>query len=243
RGHVRPARRAGGGALRARHRGARHVGLPGAVHAGAWVRVPPTRTAGAAAAAETGAGRHGRPIRKLDERRPRDEEDRGDHPARPAPDGAGRTRRAGRVRADRDRGHGLRPAEGLHRAVPRLPINHRVNDAPHHVLKEFYSCEVAGRTLESANLFALRAKVASALEMIAPARTLPLAYFRVPAMDYSLPVYEDDGEIVSPVLSGPKLKADELAGIREAVCRYLISAGYVEDESEVAVGVLRPRDL
>jgi len=125
----------------------------------------------------------------------------------------------------------------------RLPIHHRVNDAPHPVLKEIYSCEVAGRTLESANLFALRAKVASALEMIAPARTLPLAYFRVPAMDYSLPVYEDDGEIVSPVLSGPKLKADELAGIREAVCRYLISAGYVEDGSEVVVGVLRPRDL
>jgi hypothetical protein len=125
----------------------------------------------------------------------------------------------------------------------RLPIQQRPNDAPHPVLKEIYSCEVAGRTLEAANLFALRAKVESALEMIAPARTLPLAYFRVPAMDYSLPVYEDDGEIVSPVLSGPKLKAPDLAGIRRAVCGHLLSAGYVEDESEVVVGVLRPRDL
>src|ERR687886_1121237 len=125
----------------------------------------------------------------------------------------------------------------------RLPIQHRPNDAPHPVLKEIYSCEVAGRTLEAANLFALREKVASALEMIAPARALPLAYFRVQAVDYSLPVYEDDGEVVSPVLSGPKLKARDLAGIRQAVCRYLVSAGYVEDGSEVSVGVLRPRDL
>src|SRR5436190_9742979 len=125
----------------------------------------------------------------------------------------------------------------------RLPIHHRPNDAPHPVLKEIYSCEVAGRELEAANLFALRAKVGSALDMIAPARTLPLAYFRVPEMDYSLPVYEEDGAIISPVLSGPKLKASDLAGIRRAVCGHLLSAGYVEDASDVAVGVLRPRDL
>jgi hypothetical protein len=125
----------------------------------------------------------------------------------------------------------------------RLPIQHRPNVAPHPVLKEIYSCEVAGQTLEAANLFALREKVAAMLETIAPARALPLAYFRAPAVDYSLPVYEDDGQIVSPVLAGPKLKARDLAGIRRAVCRYLLSAGYVEDESEVVVGVLRPRDL
>jgi hypothetical protein len=125
----------------------------------------------------------------------------------------------------------------------RVPIHHRPNVAPHPVLKEIYSCEVAGQTLEAANLFALRDRVASVLETIAPARALPLAYFRVPAVDYSLPVYEDDGQIISPVLAGPKLKARDLAGIRQAVCRYLLSAGYVEDESEVTVGVLRPRDL
>jgi hypothetical protein len=125
----------------------------------------------------------------------------------------------------------------------RLPIHHRPNVAPHPVLKEIYSCEVAGQTLEAANLFALREKVGSVLETIAPARALPLAYFRVAAVDYSLPVYEDDGQIVSPVLSGPKLKARDLAGIRRAVCRYLLSAGYVDDDSEVTVGVLRPRDL
>ncbi|TMC12484.1 MAG: hypothetical protein E6J29_08630 [Chloroflexi bacterium] len=125
----------------------------------------------------------------------------------------------------------------------RLPIHHRMNEDPHPVLKEIYSCEVAGRTLEAANLFALRDKVAALLDSIAPARTLPLAYFRVPAMDYELPVYEDDGEIVSPVLSGPKLKAADLAGIRRAVCRYLTSAGYVEDAEQVTAGVLRPRDL
>src|SRR4051794_10809303 len=62
-------------------------------------------------------------------------------------------------------------------------------------------------------------------------------------MDYSVPVYEDDGRIVSPVIGGPKLKADDLAGIRRNVCRYLMSAGYVTDWDDVEVGVVRPRDL
>ena len=125
----------------------------------------------------------------------------------------------------------------------RIPVHSRVNEAPHPILKEVYSCEVAGRTLEAANVFALREKVAALLDGIAPARALPLAYFRVPAIDYELPVYEDDGQIVAPVIAGPKLKARDLAGIRRHICRYLVSAGYVASEDEVSIGVLRPRDL
>ena len=43
---------------------------------------------------------------------------------------------------------------------------------------------MAGQALEAANVYALGAKVARLLETIAPARALPLCYFRVPAMDY-----------------------------------------------------------
>jgi hypothetical protein len=125
----------------------------------------------------------------------------------------------------------------------RIPVFQRMNEAPHPILKEIHWCEVAGRTLEAANVYALKDKVAALLDTIAPARVLPLAYFRVPEMDYELPVYEDDGDIVAPVLAGPKLKARDLAGIRRHVCRYLVSSGYVAAEEQVAVGVLRPRDL
>jgi hypothetical protein len=62
-------------------------------------------------------------------------------------------------------------------------------------------------------------------------------------MDYELPVYEDDGMLSSPVIGGPNLKAHDMAAIRRLVCRYLESAGYVHDMEEVAVGVVRPRDL
>ena len=127
--------------------------------------------------------------------------------------------------------------------VARLPIQHRTNPEPHPVLKEIHACEVAGRTLEAANVFALREKVSRALESIAPARALPLAYFRVPEMDYELPVYEDEGRIVCPIVAGPKLKARDLAGIRRDIGGYLTSAGYVEEPDQVIVGVLRPRDL
>jgi hypothetical protein len=125
----------------------------------------------------------------------------------------------------------------------RLPIRRLPNPSPHPILKEIHVCEVAGKTLEAANLYSLQAKVARQLETLAPGRSLPLCYFRVPAMDYELPVYEQGGELTSPVLGGPNLKARDLAGIRRVVCRYLISAGYVHDAEEVRVGVVRPRDL
>ena len=125
----------------------------------------------------------------------------------------------------------------------RIPIRSRLNESPHPILKEVHWCEVGGQTLEAANPHALRAKVARSLESLAPARTLPLCFFRSPALDYELPVYEDGGEFVSPVVGGPNLKARDLAGIRRHVCRYLVSAGYVHDPDEVVVGVLRPSDL
>ncbi|MBD0280952.1 MAG: hypothetical protein ICV69_01975 [Thermoleophilaceae bacterium] len=125
----------------------------------------------------------------------------------------------------------------------RIPVGRRVNPAPHPILKEIHCCEVAGQTLEAANVYALKAKVARVLETIAPGRTLPLCYFRAPAMDYELPVYEQGGWLTSPVLGGPRLRAHDLAGIRRQVCRYLESAGYVGHADEVTVGVVRPRDL
>src|SRR5919197_1548705 len=102
----------------------------------------------------------------------------------------------------------------------RIPVRRRPNPAPHPILKEIHECEVAGQPLEAANLYALRAKVARLLEGIAPGRSLPLCYFRVAAMDYELPVYEDDGELTSPVICGPNLRANDMAGIRRLVCRY-----------------------
>jgi hypothetical protein len=127
--------------------------------------------------------------------------------------------------------------------VARIPIRRRSNPHPHPVLKEIHSCEIAGRTLEAANVHALRAKVARALETIAPARTLPLCYFRVPAMDYALPVYERRDELTCAGVGAPNLKGRDLAEIRRNVCRYLQTAGYVRDLGDVEVGVLRPSDL
>jgi hypothetical protein len=125
----------------------------------------------------------------------------------------------------------------------RIPVHHRPNPDPHPLLKEIHACEIAGRTLEAGNVHALRGKVGKLLETIAPARTLPLCYFRVPAMDYALPVYERGDEITCAEIGGPSLKAGDLAGIRRAVCRHLQSAGYVADPEQVEVGVLRPSDL
>jgi hypothetical protein len=125
----------------------------------------------------------------------------------------------------------------------RIPVGRRVNPSPHPILKEIHHCEVAGQTLEAANVHALKAKVERLLDTIAPARTLPLCYFRAPAMDYELPVYEQGGWLTTPVLGGPRIRSRDLAGIRGQVCRYLESAGYVSHADDVTVTVVRPRDL
>ena len=65
----------------------------------------------------------------------------------------------------------------------RIPVSRWPNPAPHPVLKEIHSCEVAGRTLEAANVYALRTKVAAVLAQLAPGGALPVCYFRVPDMD------------------------------------------------------------
>lgn len=145
-------------------------------------------------------------------------------------------------------GHGYRFRLGVRAGIggqetARIELGSRVNPSPHPVLKEVHHCEVAGRTLEAANVFALRTKVATLLDALAPARALPLCFFRVPEMDYELPVYEDDGRITAPIIGGRNLRADDLAGIRRAVCRYLVSSGYVAEPEQVEVRVLRPRDL
>jgi hypothetical protein len=125
----------------------------------------------------------------------------------------------------------------------RIELHRRLNPDPHPLLKEIHSCEVVGRSLQAANVYALRAKVAALLDSIAPARTLPLCYFRAPAMDFELPVYEDEGRISAPILGGRRLRAADIAGIRGHVCRYLVAAGYASDPAEVEMLVLRPRDL
>jgi hypothetical protein len=132
---------------------------------------------------------------------------------------------------------------GFGRTEAGLPVYRRVNPSPHPILKEIYFCEVAGQTLEAANIFALRAKVQRTLEAIAPARTLPLCYFIAPRFEYSLPVYEEGSRLVCPVLTGPKIKGAELAAIREPVGRWLRTAGYLAPQEEPAVEVVRPSDL
>jgi hypothetical protein len=128
-------------------------------------------------------------------------------------------------------------------ASAAIPVFRRVNPHPHPVLKEIFHCEVAGSELEAANVHAVREKVARMLEVLAPAGSLPLAYFRAPASDFSLPIYEEGGKLVCPMIAGANLKGDDLAQIRSRVCRYLVNGGYVSDPGQVEINVVRPSDL
>lgn len=132
---------------------------------------------------------------------------------------------------------------GFGRTQAGLPVYRRENPSAHPILKEIYSCEVAGKVLEAANVYALREKVQRQLDAIAPAHQLPLCYFRAPRWDYSLPVYAEGSHLVCPVLTGPKIKASDLAEIRSAVVRHLRTAGYLASDEEAEILVVRPSDL
>ncbi|MGH2951085.1 MAG: hypothetical protein ACRDKX_03475 [Solirubrobacterales bacterium] len=148
-------------------------------------------------------------------------------------------------------------AGGFGRTRAGLPVYRNENPAEHPVLKEIYHCEVAGKILEAANIYALREKVRAQIEVIAPAHSLPLCYFRAPRYDYSLPVYQEQGastaarlgyasrgaKLVCPVLAGPKLKAEGLAELREPVVRHLRTSGYLTEDEQPEVLVVRPSDL
>ena len=131
--------------------------------------------------------------------------------------------------------------EGTTRAG--IPAYRRDNPAPHPILKEIYHCEVAGKILEAANIHALVAKAQRQLEVIAPAGSLPLGYFRAPRFDYSLPVHEEGSHLVCPVLAGPRIRADGLAELREPVVDHLRAAGYLEPGEDPELLVVRPSDL
>src|SRR5213596_1785528 len=60
---------------------------------------------------------------------------------------------------------------GFGRVRAGLPVYRRENPSPHPVHKEIYQCEVAGKILEAANIYALREKVERQLDVIAPARS------------------------------------------------------------------------
>jgi hypothetical protein len=134
-------------------------------------------------------------------------------------------------------------ASGFGRTRAGLPVYRGTNPAPHPVLKEIYHCEVAGKRLEAANIHALREKVRAQLEVIAPAHSLPLCYFRAPRYDYSLPVYEQGSKLVCPVLAGPRLRAASLGELRDPVVRHLHTSGYLADAEDPEVLVVRPSDL
>jgi hypothetical protein len=132
---------------------------------------------------------------------------------------------------------------GVNGGATRIAVDRRPNPAPHPILKEIHSCELAGRTLEAESPDALRRKAAAMLEALAPAGVLPLAYFRAPAAAYELPVYEDDGHIVAHAFGGTRSRARDLAGLRAHVARHLVSAGYVATEEDLQVGFVDRADL
>jgi hypothetical protein len=132
---------------------------------------------------------------------------------------------------------------GASDGAARIAVDRRANPAPHPILKEIHSCEIAGRTLEAESAEVLRGKVARMLEGIAPARALPLAYFRAPAAGYELPVYADDDHIVAHAFGGTRSRARDLAGVRAHVSRHLLGAGYVASEDDLELGWVDPVDL
>jgi hypothetical protein len=142
-----------------------------------------------------------------------------------------------------ERAEGCFLVAGVNGGATRIAVDRRPNPAPHPILKEINSCEIAGRTLEAESPDALRRKVAAMLESLAPAGVLPLAYFRAPAAAYELPVYEDDGHIVAHAFGGTRSRARDLAGLRAHVARHLVTAGYIAAEDDLQIGFIDPADL
>lgn len=61
-----------------------------------------------------------------------------------------------------------------------LPVYWRLNRAPHPILKEIYSVEIAGITVEKGNLLALEKALPDAVQALANYSTLPYYFIDLP---------------------------------------------------------------
>lgn len=125
---------------------------------------------------------------------------------------------------------------GNHKVQPRVPVYWRPNESPDLLMREIWSCEVAGTRLEKANLQALGKAVEQTVQGLLKGSSLPSHFLYLRPRGFWIPVYpERRGGYRAYLLGGLQFAGDDLEELWGKTCRHLREVDRLSDSSELAV--------
>lgn len=124
----------------------------------------------------------------------------------------------------------------------RIPVYWRPNPSPHPMLKEIYSAEIAGITIEKGNLFSLKDSIPDVIQSIIDFGTLPYYYLIFPGG--RIPVYHcDDNKFHIKMRGGPEFSGENVSVISKKFSDYLIDTHLIRRMSEVDIALLYWKEM
>jgi hypothetical protein len=123
-----------------------------------------------------------------------------------------------------------------------LPVYWRPNTSPHPMLKEIYSVEVGGITVEKANILAVEKALPDAVQSLANYGTLPYYFIDLPGR-VRTPVYLVDGKLQTRVGDGPQLDEDDIGQLWQGLGDYLVTTREINSREEITVSLLFWKEL
>jgi hypothetical protein len=125
--------------------------------------------------------------------------------------------------------------------VSNIAVYWRPNPKGDSILKEIYSCEIAGTVLEKGNLLALKNVLPGFIEGLINYKTLP--YYYVNIFGTRVPVYLVEKKLQLRFSDGACFSGDDVSLIYEKLVEYSIFKNYIKREEEVSLELLYWKEL
>ena len=126
---------------------------------------------------------------------------------------------------------------------PQIPVFWKPNPFPHILMKEFYTCSIAGVPLEKGNLSALKRVVQESVAQLLKGEGIPSYYFLLRSSDEPIRVFRDRGQLNARPAEGPRFSAIDIHTLWERVSQYLVMMGRIAEASGLSTRLLSWYDL
>ncbi len=131
------------------------------------------------------------------------------------------------------------PGEGR---IAHMPIFWKPNRGHHPLVKELYSTQILGTTVEKGNLAALESVIPEAIEAVIDYGTLPYYILSMPIWD-KLPIYLSGGKLCLHLPDGPTLTAEDIGQLWQRLGDHLLGIGKLRSRDEIEVSIVLWKDL
>ncbi|MCM8778547.1 MAG: hypothetical protein NC834_02005 [Candidatus Omnitrophica bacterium] len=123
-----------------------------------------------------------------------------------------------------------------------IAVYWRPNPERHPILKEIYSCEIAGTVLEKGNLSALKKILPDFIEGLVNYKTLPYYYINIFG-EIRTPVYLVEKKLQVRFSDGAYFSGLDISSIYKKIIGHFISTRRIKQEEEIELGLLYWKEL